>query len=103
MLAPPPPIGAYLRPVGRPYAYCYRVIAVTPATDGDMTVWELERWGMTEEHAPVRDGHQHTRWLRDLRPAGQGVWRRPHAPIWGEPLYYRQISELEQTGQLQLF
>lgn len=98
-----PPIGAYLRPVGI-YAYCYRVLSVRPAIDDDATtIWDLERWGMTEERTPVRDGHQHMCWLRDLRQVLPGVWRIPRAPIWGEPLYYRQIPEPEQTGQLALF
>lgn len=88
MTLPHPPIGAYLRPVGRLYAYCYRVLATHDVTtDDDEPTTELERWGI-EGRTPVRDGHQHTHWLRGLRQVAPGVWRDTTADSWG-PMYYR--------------
>lgn len=100
-----PPVGAFLRPVGRGYAYCMRVVKVWPTSkDSPRITIEYERWGL-ENETPVRDGHQNYGWNSDLVPALPGVWRDewPHqTPRWSCcPLYYR-LMDTGPKGQMEL-
>lgn len=100
-----PPIGAFMRPVGRGYAYCLRVVKVFPPdADDPRPVIEVERWGMANDR-PVRDGHHDHGWLRNLVPALPGVWRDQwpfDTPRWTCcPLYYR-LMDTGPNGQMEL-
>lgn len=102
-----PPIGAFLRPVGRSYAYCLRVVKVHPPDEYDEeTCVEFERWGM-ENGTPIKDGYQNHVWLSNLVPALPGVWREqcpyyPQPRHWAHsPLYYRQM-DIGPSSQMEL-
>ena len=101
----PPPIGAYLRPAGKAYAYCLRVLEVYPPDQDDPREGlKLERWGLAGG-VPVKDGHQSNSWLRGLRRVAPGVWKDQwefDTPRWSCcPLYYR-LMNTQPKGQLTL-
>lgn len=101
----PPELGAFIRPVGRGYAYCYQVLRVwTPTKEDPREGLDLKRWGM-KDGRPFNDGHLSTCWLTGLRRVLPGVWRDPwefDTPRWRCcPLYYRLI-DTGPDGQLQL-
>lgn len=103
----PPPIGAFLRPVGKSFAYCVRVLQVYPAEPGDDECVEYERWGMDGNRQPVDDGHHGKGWVRNLVQVLPGVWKDFSTfngfTRWDCcPLYYRLIDH-DQDGQKALF
>lgn len=99
-----PAIGTFIRPVGQMYAYCYEVVKVLQADKGFLEQWTCKRWGMDDNHQPVKDGHQDTRYLSSLKEVLPGVWRdvwEHTTPRWGCcPLYYRKMTP---KGQQDLF
>lgn len=107
----PPPVGSFLRPVGKEYAYFMRVLRVYPATKNDGECIEYERWGV-DDGAPVRDGQQNKGWVRGLRQVLPGIWRDTcdfgGNPRWSCcPLYYRLAVHHAPApvlrGQISLF
>lgn len=101
----PPPIGAFLRPVGKGYAYCLRVVRTFPPTQEDPREGaEFERWGMKNQ-TPVKDGHQDHCWLTGITRVLPGVWKDewPHnTPRWTCcPIYYR-LMNTGPKGQMEL-
>jgi hypothetical protein len=101
-----PPIGAFLRPVGKGFAYCLRVLRHFEKRNGYPSI-ECQRWGM-EDLRPVDDGHVSRGHYVDMAPTGiPGVWRDPFDfggnPRWRCcPLYYRLIDS-DASGQRGLF
>lgn len=101
----PPPIGAYLRPVGQGYGYCLRVVEVFPPDQDDPREGlKFERWGQADG-VPVKDGHQSHSWMRGLRRVAPGVWKDQwefDTPRWSCcPLYYR-LMQTGPRGQMEL-
>lgn len=106
-----PAIGTYLRPVGRQFAYCLRVLRHFPPSAARSDHWRIEgeRWGMDrDQHRPINDGHINPGHYIDLGPTAiPGVWRDPwdyggYARWQCCPLYYRAI-DCNAAGQKDLF
>lgn len=107
----PPPVGAFLKPVGKDYSYFVRVLCVYPETETNAECIEYERWGVDKD-TPVRDGKQNKGWVKGLRQVLPGIWRDTYDfggnPRWRVcPLYYRLVTtpaqQKEQRGQFLLF
>lgn len=101
-----PPVGAFIRPVGKGYAYCYKVLRVFgPTKDQPREGIECERWGLDKDGTPVRDGHQTHSWLYGLRHALPDAWRdeweHPTQRWMCCPLYYR-LMNTGPRGQMEL-
>ncbi len=99
----PPTPGIWLRPVGRWYGYCLRVVRVySPDTQDHLESVEFERWGLdTATQAPVRDEHANHLWCSGLLQVLPGVWRNTCGRHY-EPLYYRAMDTCPY-GQKELF
>ena len=99
-----PAIGTFIRPVGWVYCYCFEVVKVLPENDEGPEQWWCKRWGKSDDHQPVADGHHGISYLNNLQEVAPGVWRDPWefaTPRWDCcPLYYRKI---ETKGQQDLF
>ncbi len=98
----PPLTGAFLRPVGRWYRYCYRVLGVLPEDKDGPEVIVAERWGVDECGAPLRDEHDAKHWLTGLRQVLPGVWRNMSETTPMGPVYYR-VTGTGPAGQKELF
>ena len=100
-----PPPGAWLRPIGRLYGYCLKVLCAHPSDSArsSLAVLECERWGRDDSGLPLRDGHQHITWERGLQQVLPGVWRDTSSARWGSPRYYRLMPPAMPRGQIDLF
>lgn len=100
-----PPIGAYIRPVGREYTYALRVLKVLPEDNEGPEQWQCERWGL-KDGKPFNDGARSgIHYLDGLKEVLPGVWKDEwefDTPRWRcVPLYYKRIDA--HSGQKELF
>ena len=95
-----PPLGTFIRPVGKNWCYCFELVKVVPTEKGGHQ-WHLKRWGMKNKQ-PINDGHNNISYIQDLTEVLPGVWRQPQKfDDWDlDPLYYRRI---DTRGQISLF
>ena len=95
--------GAFLRPVGHLFCFCYEVVRVLPEGRDGPDHWTMRRWGLNADHQPYQDdgprGDNALHYLTNLERVASGVWKDTAAEHY-DPLYYRLI---DVGGQKDLF
>lgn len=96
-----PAPGAFFRPVGRMYGYCFEIVEVIEQEG--RSHWTMCRWGMTKDRQPVDDGHKSLFYLTNLAPLKAGVLKTASELAQRyicEPRYYREIKVKGQQQEL---